>query len=65
MNLPDQIEAQPGAIKIEWLAKKLSISRKTLYLIAARGKLPCFLIDGCVRLNPKSVADWLRRRMLS
>lgn len=63
MNLPDEIESQQGALRVEWLSKKLNISKKTLYRMASRGSLPCIRIGGCVRFNPKSVADWLRNRM--
>jgi excisionase family DNA binding protein len=65
VNLPDEIESQEGAIKIEWLAKKLNISKKTLYQMAQRGRLPVFRIGSSIRLNPKTVADWLRKRMLT
>jgi excisionase family DNA binding protein len=63
VNLIDEVESQEGALTIEWLAKKLNISRKTLYRMASRGKLPCIRIGSCVRLNPKSIANWLRKRM--
>ena len=63
MNLPDEVESQQRALKAEWLAEKLNISTKTLYRHANKGSLPCIRIRGCVRFNPKSVADWLRKRM--
>lgn len=62
MGLVDEIESQKGAITIEWLAAKLTISPKTLCKMVQRGRLPAFRIGGCIRLNPKTVADWLRRR---
>ena len=63
MNLPDEIESQQGALKAEWLSKKLNISTKTLYRLANQGSLPCIRIGGSIRFNPKCVAEWLRRRM--
>lgn len=62
MDLFEEIESHEGAITIEWLAARLNVSPKTLYKLAHRGTLPSFKIGTCVRMNPKTVADWLRQR---
>jgi len=61
-DLPEQIERQPDALTIPWLAKKLACSPQLLYRMAEQGKLPTFRIGSLIRLSPAATAGWLRTR---
>jgi hypothetical protein len=61
-DLPEQIERQPYALTIPWLAKKLACSPQLLYRMADKGKLPTFKIGSLIRLSPRATAAWLRTR---
>ena len=61
-DLPNQIERQPDAITIPWLAKKLNCSPQHLYKMAEAGTLPSYRIGSLIRLSPTSIAAWLRTR---
>lgn len=61
-DLPEQIERQPDALTIPWLAKKLACSQQLLYRMAETGKLPSFRVGSLIRLSPVATAAWLRTR---
>jgi hypothetical protein len=61
-DLPEQIERQPDALTIPWLAKKMTCSPQLLYRMAETGKLPSFRIGSLIRLSPAATAAWLRTR---
>jgi excisionase family DNA binding protein len=63
MGIIETIENYGRALKVEELAQLTAISSKTLYRMIAAKKLPAFRIGGCVRLEPKATADWLRSRL--
>lgn len=63
-DLPEQIESQPDALTIPWLARKLTCSPQLLYRMAETGKLPSFRIGSLIRLSPAATAAWLRTRQV-
>ncbi len=62
MDLFETLETK-AVWTIEEVGDLLSISPKTLYKHAARGKFPAFKIGTCVRVHGKGLADYLRRKM--
>ncbi|MBZ5671336.1 MAG: helix-turn-helix domain-containing protein [Acidobacteriia bacterium] len=63
MGIIETVENFGRALKVEELAQLTAISSKTLYRMIAVRKLPAFRIGGCVRLEPKTTANWLRSRL--
>jgi excisionase family DNA binding protein len=43
------------------LAKMLTVAKVTIFKQAKAGRIPSFHIGACVRFDPKSVAQWLRK----
>jgi excisionase family DNA binding protein len=62
MDIIDTVENWGRLLLVEELAGLTSISPKTLYRYIKLRKLPAIRIGGCIRLNPKTTADWLRSR---
>ncbi len=60
-NLADRIERIGRALTAEDLAAMLNVSRITIFKHAKAGRIPSFRIGTCVRFDPKTMADWLRR----
>src|SRR5437762_14227636 len=61
ITLVEQIERMNHALTADDIAKVLSVSRITIFKQAKAGRIPSFRIGTCVRFDPKSFADWLRR----
>src|SRR6266700_7952788 len=61
MSLPDRIERIGRALTAGELASMLNVSRITIFKQAKAGRIPSFRIGTCVRFDPKTMADWLRR----
>src|SRR6266851_10235829 len=61
MSLPDRIERIGRALTAEELASMLTVSRITIFKQAKAGRIPSFRIGTCVRFDPKTVAQWLRK----
>ena len=61
LNLAQRIERMEGAMTAEQLAKILNVSEITIYKQAKAGRIPSFRIGTCVRFDPKTTADWLRK----
>ena len=61
-TLIEQIERTGHALTADDLAKLLSMSRITIFKHAKAKRIPSFRIGTCVRFDPKSVAEWLRRQ---
>jgi hypothetical protein len=38
------------------------VTPQHLYRLASAGLIPCFRIEGAIRLDPQEVATWLRSR---
>jgi excisionase family DNA binding protein len=63
MGIIETVENFGRALKVDELAQLTAISSKTLYRMISARKLPAFRIGGCVRLEPKTTANWLRSRL--
>lgn len=61
ISIADQIAQTGHALTADELAGLLSVSRITIFKQAKAGRIPSFRIGTCVRFDPKSVAEWLRR----
>jgi excisionase family DNA binding protein len=60
-SLPDQIERIPHALTAAELANWLAVSPISIYKLSKAGRIPCFRIGTCVRFDPRTVANWLRK----
>jgi excisionase family DNA binding protein len=60
-SLADTIAARRRAMKVEDLAELLGLAPTTIYDMARNGRLPSFRVGSAIRLDPKAVADWLRK----
>jgi excisionase family DNA binding protein len=61
LSLADRIERFGRALTATELAQMLTVSRITIFKQAKAGRIPSFRIGTCVRFDPRSVAEWLRR----
>jgi excisionase family DNA binding protein len=61
LSLADRIERIGRALTANELAEMLSVSKITIFKQAKAGRIPSFRIGTCVRFDPRSVAQWLRR----
>jgi excisionase family DNA binding protein len=62
LSLADQIECHGCALTAEELAETLNVSKITIFKQAKAERIPSFRIGTCVRFDPRSVAQWLRRQ---
>ena len=61
LSLADRIERIERALTANELAEMLTVSRITIFKQAKVGRIPSFRVGTCVRFDPRSVAQWLRR----
>ena len=61
LSLADRIERMERALTADELAEILTVSRITIFKQAKAGRIPSFRIGTCVRFDPRSIAQWLRR----
>lgn len=61
LSLADRIERMGRALTANELAEMLTVSKITIFKQAKAGRIPSFRIGTCVRFDPRSVAQWLRR----
>lgn len=61
-SLADRIERIGRALTADELAEMLGVSRITIFKQAKAGRIPSFRIGTCVRFDPRSTANWLRRQ---
>ena len=61
-SLADKIESLGCALTADELAKLLAVSHVTIFKQAKAGRIPSFRIGTCVRFDPKTTADWLRKQ---
>jgi excisionase family DNA binding protein len=61
LYLADRIERMERALTANELAGMLTVSKITIFKQAKAGRIPSFRIGTCVRFDPRSVAQWLRR----
>jgi len=50
------------ALTANELADILAVSHATIFKQAKAGRIPSFRIGTCVRFDPKTTADWLRKQ---
>jgi excisionase family DNA binding protein len=62
MSIIEQIEKRSSALKVGELAKLLGVTPQHIYRLASEGLIPCFRIEGAIRLDPHDVATWLKSR---
>ena len=61
LSLADRIERIGRALTANELAEMLTVSKITIFKLAKAGRIPSFRVGTCVRFDPRSVAQWLRR----
>jgi excisionase family DNA binding protein len=61
LSLADRIERMGRALTANELAEMLTVSKITIFKQAKAGRIPSFRVGTCVRFDPRSVAQWLRR----
>jgi excisionase family DNA binding protein len=61
LSLADRIERMKRALTADELAEILTVSRITIFKMAKARRIPSFRIGTCVRFDPRSVAQWLRK----
>jgi excisionase family DNA binding protein len=54
--------AKPELITIKEVADFLQIAEKTIYRLAAEGKIPAFKVGGSWRFKRKEIEDWLEKQ---
>jgi len=62
MTILEQIEQRSSALKVNELAEMLQVTPQHIYRMASSGLIPCFRIEGAIRLDPKEIANWLRSK---
>jgi len=58
MTIADQIRSRKKALSVAEFAELLNISKFSVYKLVKRG-LPSIRMDGSIRLDPHTTADWL------
>ena len=64
LTIAEQIEQRTKAMTIDELAQLLDVSVKSLYKMVKSGTLPVIQLGDRIRLDPQSIADWLRARTI-
>ncbi len=54
--------AKPELITIKEVADFLQIAEKTIYRLAAEGRIPAFKVGGSWRFNRKEIEEWLEKQ---
>ena len=62
MSIIETIEKRASALKVGELARLLDVTPQHIYRLASAGLIPCFRIEGAIRLDPHEVAMWLKSR---
>jgi len=62
LSLIERIKNMDHAMTADELAEILAVSPVTIFKHAKAGRIPSFRIGTCVRFDPHSVAEWLRRQ---
>lgn len=61
-TLADRIGRIKHAMTAEELAEMLTVSTITIYKKAKANRIPSFHVGTCVRFDPRTIADWLRKQ---
>jgi len=56
------IERHEAMLTVDDLARLLSFKPKTIYAKVAKGTLPATRMDGTIRFDPHTTAEWLRSK---
>lgn len=64
-TIVEQIANKRSAFSLKEFAKLTGISYKTAFGMATDGRLPVMRIGSAIRLDPKTIAEWLRERTTS
>jgi len=62
MNLIEELETKRETVRVGELAALLRVTDKHVYKLVARGQLPSFRLGAAIRIDPRAVADLLRRK---
>lgn len=62
MTIIEQIEQRSSALKVNELANILQVTPQHIYRLASQGLIPCFRIEGAIRLDPQELAIWLKNK---
>ncbi|MDR5729794.1 MAG: helix-turn-helix domain-containing protein [Terriglobia bacterium] len=62
MTIIEQIEQRSSALKVNELANILQVTPQHIYRLASQGLIPCFRIEGAIRLDPQELAIWLKSK---
>jgi excisionase family DNA binding protein len=60
MTIIEQIQQRSSALRVGELAQLLQVTPQHIYRLAAAGLIPCFRIQGSIRLDPQEVVAWLK-----
>ena len=58
----EALSSRKGCLTVPELAEMLGVSKNGLYEMVKAGTLPGLRINTTVRLNPRTIAAWLRER---
>jgi hypothetical protein len=64
-DLVSIIERKRGAWSAAALAELLECSEKHIYALARSGRMPHLRIDGMIRFDPCTTAEWLRKYIVA
>ncbi len=62
MTIIEQIGKRSSALKVSELADLLRVTPQHIYRLASEGLIPCFRIEGAIRLDPGDVVAWLKSK---
>jgi excisionase family DNA binding protein len=61
-DLLGELESQTGLLTVEEVAAIFRISKFTVYRMVKRKQIPCLLIGGSRRFDPKTLGYWARKK---
>jgi excisionase family DNA binding protein len=61
-SIATMIERHAVMLTVDDLARLLSFKPKTIYAKVAKGTLPATRMDGTIRFDPHTTAEWLRSK---
>jgi excisionase family DNA binding protein len=56
------MDGAAALLRVEEVAKALSVSRAQAYRLVRRGDIPCVRIGASVRVRAATLDEWIRRR---
>jgi excisionase family DNA binding protein len=63
-TLASIVRQRRAAWTAEELAELLSLSRKHIYKLAKRGRMPSLRIGGAIRFDPHATANWIEAKAI-